>query len=106
MELDGGEREAFVPDPEVPEGFRASPGDYLRTGYDRGHLAPAGTITFSHRSRQQTMLLTNVCLQHPEFESTGVEVVGELCAAVGVETGETCDCGGAVVGETECGEDE
>ena len=35
-------KDAFRGDPEVPEGHRVVKADYTGTGYDRGHLAPAG----------------------------------------------------------------
>ena len=57
----------FMIDTDLPKNVQAKPKDYLLTGYDRGHMAPCATINFSHRSHEQTMLLSNVCLQHPEL---------------------------------------
>ncbi|KNH09376.1 chaperone protein DNAj [Perkinsela sp. CCAP 1560/4] len=61
----------FMVDTELPKCYQASPTDYLLSGYDRGHMAPCGTINFSHRSNDQTMLLSNICLQHPELNRNG-----------------------------------
>ena len=36
----------FRSDPEIPTGS-ATTGDYRRSGYDRGHLAPAADMAFS-----------------------------------------------------------
>ena len=56
----------FVPDPAVTTGT-ALPSDYTRSGYDRGHLAPAGDFKFSRRMMQETFFMSNVTPQAPQF---------------------------------------
>ncbi|MFD2572985.1 DNA/RNA non-specific endonuclease [Spirosoma soli] len=56
----------FVPDPAVRSGS-ALPADYTRSGYDRGHLAPAGDFKFSRRMMQETFFMSNMTPQVPEF---------------------------------------
>ena len=56
----------FKPDPAVPTGS-ALPTDYTRSGYDRGHLAPAGDFKFSRRMMQETFYMSNMTPQAPEF---------------------------------------
>jgi len=58
--------EQFQPDPAVPTGS-AVPSDYTRSGYDRGHLAPAGDFKYSQRMMKQTFFMSNISPQVPEF---------------------------------------
>ncbi len=60
------EGSSFKPDPDVPTGT-ALPTDYTHSGYDRGHLAPAGDFKFSRRMMQQTFYMSNVTPQAPQF---------------------------------------
>ena len=57
---------SFRPDPAVSTGS-ALPSDYTRSGYDRGHLAPAGDFKFSRRMMQETFYMSNVSPQAPQF---------------------------------------
>ena len=54
----------FVPDPEV-KGASAINEDYTRTGYDRGHLAPAGDMKWSAKAMRESFYLSNICPQKP-----------------------------------------
>ncbi len=56
----------FVPDPAVSTGS-ALPADYTRSGYDRGHLAPAGDFRFSRKMMQETFFMSNMTPQAPDF---------------------------------------
>lgn len=60
------EGSSFKPDPTVPTGS-ALPSDYTRSGYDRGHLAPAGDFKFSRRMMSETFYMSNMTPQAPEF---------------------------------------
>lgn len=51
----------FSPDGELPEGFyQVTPGDYRRSGYDRGHMVPSGDRTLTPRDNSLTFLMTNI----------------------------------------------
>ena len=54
----------FVPDPMV-KGASAGNEDYTRTGYDRGHLAPAGDMKWSAKAMRESFYLSNICPQKP-----------------------------------------
>lgn len=61
----------FTTDTELPYAFRATSSDYTKTGYDRGHLAPSGTMDFSQESMQQSFLMSNMAPQLPGFNRGG-----------------------------------
>ena len=55
-------RPSFPPH-AVPEQFRANLKDYFRSGYDRGHQAPAADAKWSQEAMDETFFLTNMCPQ-------------------------------------------
>lgn len=53
---------AFVADQSVPNG--ATPSDYAGTGYDKGHAAPDGDLSWSQIVEYESFLMTNMYPQH------------------------------------------
>lgn len=53
---------AFVADQSVPNGPR--PDDYAGTGYDKGHAAPDGDLSWSQIVEYESFLMTNMYPQH------------------------------------------
>ena len=53
----------FDVDPSV-SGRQAKYGDYSHTGYDRGHMAPAGDMKWSREAMDACFYLTNICPQN------------------------------------------
>lgn len=49
----------------------ASKTDYYKSGYDRGHLAPAGDMKISSISMSESFLLSNISPQNPSFNRGG-----------------------------------
>jgi len=45
----------------------ASHGDYIRSGYDRGHLVPAADMAFSKTAMQETFYMSNISPQIRNF---------------------------------------
>ena len=56
----------FRPDPEILGGS-ATLADYKRSGYDRGHLTPAGDMVFSREAMSETFYMSNMCPQAAAF---------------------------------------
>lgn len=56
----------FRPDPKVRKGS-ASPRDYYGTGYDRGHMVPAGDMNFDKRAMSETFYMSNMSPQIRNF---------------------------------------
>ncbi|CAG8432748.1 7075_t:CDS:10 [Diversispora eburnea] len=53
----------FKEDMNIPEMFRSKLRDYVKSGFDRGHLAPAADAKFSQEALDETFLLTNIAPQ-------------------------------------------
>ena len=43
------------------------PGEYKGAGFDRGHLAPAGDMSFSIKAMEESFLMSNIAPQKPGF---------------------------------------
>ncbi|MBQ8423165.1 MAG: DNA/RNA non-specific endonuclease [Coprobacter sp.] len=46
---------------------QASPADYRRSGFDRGHMVPAADMRWSATAMSHSFYLTNICPQTPEL---------------------------------------
>lgn len=55
----------FCPDPDIPES--ATPGDYTRSGFDRGHLAAAADMARSASVMAESFYMSNISPQRPRF---------------------------------------
>ncbi len=53
----------FRADPDLPMGQRAELSDYVGSGYDRGHMAPAGDMTWSNQAMTESFYLSNIAPQ-------------------------------------------
>lgn len=56
----------FTADPKIEETM-ATHADYLKSGYDRGHLAPAGDMTFFEQAMIESFYYSNMAPQVPNF---------------------------------------
>jgi endonuclease G len=56
----------FMADPEL-KGPKAYPNDYARSGYDRGHQAPAGNQTTNQELKDETFYMSNMAPQLPSL---------------------------------------
>jgi endonuclease G len=64
----GGEERTdnFRADKEIKTGS-ATPDDYKKSGYDRGHLCPAGDMCWSEQSMSESFYMSNMSPQAPQF---------------------------------------
>ena len=53
----------FMPDPDVPYADRVTSHDYSGSGYDRGHMCPAGDMAWDHDAMSDCFYMTNICPQ-------------------------------------------
>ncbi|MFC4871981.1 DNA/RNA non-specific endonuclease [Negadavirga shengliensis] len=56
----------FKTDPNIIAGS-AHPNDYLHSGFDRGHLAPAGDFVYSSEAMESSFYMSNISPQNPSF---------------------------------------
>lgn len=68
---------AFASDPCV-DGC-ASLSDYRGSGYDRGHMAPAGDMKWDPETMRESFLLTNICPQAKSLNSGSWKKLEEKC---------------------------
>jgi len=57
----------FRPDSDLPEQHRAELKDYVGSGYDRGHMAPAAAFRRSEAAMSATFKLSNMAPQTPSL---------------------------------------
>jgi len=48
---------AFAPDTVLPKDFWIKPGDYVGSGYDRGHLCPSKDRSSTEADNRETFLI-------------------------------------------------
>lgn len=56
----------FIADPKLPE-VTALDKDYYKSGYDRGHLAPAADMSWSETAMKESFYFSNISPQVPSF---------------------------------------
>ncbi|KAJ1099475.1 hypothetical protein NDU88_004576 [Pleurodeles waltl] len=59
----------FKPDPNISPIFSATNEDYWKSGWSRGHMAPAGNNKFSTQAMAETFYLSNIVPQNYENNS-------------------------------------
>lgn len=67
----------FMADENVPGS--ALPTDYRNSGYDRGHMAPAGDMKWHVQAMRESFYMTNMCPQSPDLNRGAWEKLEEKC---------------------------
>lgn len=69
--------QAFHPDDDISNPVTTY--DYMQTGYDRGHMCPAGDNKWNAQALDETFLLTNVCPQNHNLNKNDWNDLEKLC---------------------------
>lgn len=72
------DNEKFVEDDEV-KGRKATHQDYVQSGYDRGHMCPAGDNKWSKTALSQTFKLSNICPQNHNLNTGDWNDLEQAC---------------------------
>lgn len=91
---------SFHEDPDVDSRFRVLPSDYSRSGYDRGHMCPAGDNKWSPRAMEESFLMTNICPQLHSLNAGDWNNLEIQCRAWAREYGGIYIVCGPIVSET------
>ena len=86
----------FVSDPQV-KGATAMIEDYTRSGYDRGHLAPAGDMKWSAKAMRESFYLSNICPQKPKLNRGIWKDLEEQCRLWALDNGSLLIVTGPVI---------
>ena len=78
-------KDNFKADPLVST-RSASPKDYVKSGYDRGHLAPAADMKIDDVSMSESFYMTNMSPQAPSFNRGGWKKIEALVRAWATKT--------------------
>lgn len=89
----------FRPDPKVSTGS-AQLYDYKGSGYDRGHLCPAGDMKLSRQSMSETFYMSNMSPQEPSFNRGIWKNLESTVRSWAVQEGEIYVVTGGILSET------
>lgn len=67
----------FHPDDDIRNAVTTY--DYMQTGYDRGHMCPAGDNKWHAQALDETFLMTNVCPQNHNLNKNDWNDLEQLC---------------------------
>ena len=62
----------FLPDPDLSPAEAVTTDDYKRSGWDRGHMCPAGDNRWHWRAMQESFYMTNICPQNHNLREFGI----------------------------------
>lgn len=84
-----GRSDDFRADDDLAEGRRAELSDYRGSGYDRGHMAPAGDLSWDEQAMSESFYLSNMVPQVGAGNNRGIWMeLEKKVRSWGVERGE------------------
>jgi len=92
----------FYPDPDV-KGKQADNEDYRNTGWDKGHIAPAGDMKWDDQAMLESCYFTNICPQNHNLNGGDWRSLEEKCRGYARCYGNVYIAAGPVVGEVKNG---
>lgn len=69
----------FWADENVPMAYRVEYYEYKGSGYDRGHMCPAGDNKWSRDAMHDSFYMTNMCPQDPQLNGESWRLLEEAC---------------------------
>lgn len=69
----------FRPDPNLNAKQAVVTQDYAHSGYDRGHMCPAGDSRWSAEAMKESFYMTNICPQDPSLNSGDWHELEQAC---------------------------
>lgn len=94
----------FRQDPFVVSNESATLKDYQKSGYDRGHIAPAADFNWNVKAKDESFFLSNMCPQHPSFNRGIWKSLEELVRDWSVRDSAICVVAGPVLPIDKTGE--
>lgn len=82
----------FEPDP-LAKGRSAANSDYAKSGYSRGHMAPAGDMKWSEQAMMESFYLSNICPQSEELNGGIWQRLENRCRVLAKEADLYICCG-------------
>ena len=69
----------FVPNPKLPEDKAITTKEYTGSGWDRGHMCPAGDNKYHWRAMNESFYMTNICPQNHNLNRGDWKELEEAC---------------------------
>lgn len=69
----------FIPDDDLPYQYQIVSDDYRHSGYDRGHMCPAGDMKWDADAMHDCFYMTNICPQVPVLNQRWWEHLESSC---------------------------
>ena len=69
----------FLPDPNIDERRAVTTDDYKGSGWDRGHMCPAGDCRWHWRAMDESFYMTNICPQNNNLNRGDWKELEEAC---------------------------
>ena len=69
----------FVPNPQLPEDMAVTTKEYTGSGWDRGHMCPAGDNKYHWRAMNESFYMTNICPQNHNLNRGDWKKLEEAC---------------------------